>query len=686
MTNNNPLPETGENIPVQTGKSPVKTFFSNLKIGTKLLISIGILVVLIFLSAGVSYLGSRQANTKIGRTDEIRVPAALAASRAQANLLRMQADVRGYLALGEKEYRDSYNLSAQAFEDNLTELGDYSSQLGAGDQQRLNELDSVYEDWAKLPGHLFELRDDQLDREPAYRLLVITGTLHAGQVLINIQNMIELQGEREPTSENLALLEDMAKFQGNFASMLSALRGYTTTRNRIYRAEYEVNLVDNQNAWERLIDQRSEFTSSQAELLDEIESNRDAFLLLPDQMFAILESDRWREDLYTFSSEALPLANKMQVLLNDLVISQQTLLANDLAAGRQDLARSTQLILASGVIALIVGLSSVLLSRSTIADPIRRLTGVAEQIRSGDLEAQARVESKDEIGVLAATFNSMTTKLRDTLIQVRKEKRRADNLLEVVIPIGVELTTEKDFNRLLEKMLLEAKTFCHADAGTLYLVSEDKDLQFAIFRNDSRQLALGGTTGNPVPFHPLALVDPVTGEPNEHHVATYTAIAGVPVNIADAGQVSEFDFRFSPLDDTQILGDYQPVSMLTIPLKNREEKVLGVMQLINAQDPETGEIIPFDFNLQEMMESFSSLAVAALEAYIREQKLKQEIKQLRIEIDEARRQQQVAEIVETDFFHNISTRAQELRERRQRKQAGTLDEAEEADLGDDSEP
>jgi hypothetical protein len=109
------------------------------------------------------------------------------------------------------------------------------------------------------------------------------------------------------------------------------------------------------------------------------------------------------------------------------------------------------------------------------------------------------------------------------------------------------------------------------------------------------------------------------------------------------------------------------------------------MQLINAQDPEMSEIIAFDFNLQEMMESFSSLAVAALEAYIREQKLKLEIRQLRIEIDEARRQQQIAEIVETDFFQNISTRAQELRERRQRKQAGTLDEADEIDSGDDNE-
>ena len=65
-------------------------------------------------------------------------------------------------------------------------------------------------------------RDDQLDREPAYRLLATDGIRYAGEVLIATNTLIELQGQQDPTSENLALLSDMAKFQGNFAAMLSA--------------------------------------------------------------------------------------------------------------------------------------------------------------------------------------------------------------------------------------------------------------------------------------------------------------------------------------------------------------------------------------------------------------------------------------------------------------------------------
>jgi GAF domain-containing protein len=119
--------------------------------------------------------------------------------------------------------------------------------------------------------------------------------------------------------------------------------------------------------------------------------------------------------------------------------------------------------------------------------------------------------------------------------------------------------------------------------------------------------------------------------------------------------------------DVKIFGkkrDYQAISHLAVPLKDSQHKVLGVMQLINAEDPEDKQIIPFDQNLQQMMESFSSLAVAALEAYIREQRLRQEIQQLKIEIDEVKRQKEVQKIVEDEAFQSLRAKAQTMRRRR----------------------
>ena len=64
-----PSPKDGLSEPsVLADKSPGVGFFKKLKIGPKLTVGFGILVVLTFLGAAVSYLGSNQATTKINRT------------------------------------------------------------------------------------------------------------------------------------------------------------------------------------------------------------------------------------------------------------------------------------------------------------------------------------------------------------------------------------------------------------------------------------------------------------------------------------------------------------------------------------------------------------------------------------------------------------------------------------------
>jgi transcriptional regulator with GAF, ATPase, and Fis domain len=288
---------------------------------------------------------------------------------------------------------------------------------------------------------------------------------------------------------------------------------------------------------------------------------------------------------------------------------------------------------------------------------------VAHQIEEGDLESQAQVESRDEIGTFARTFNRMTTQLRQTMQQIRREKKRADDLLDVVIPIGVALSSERNFNQLLENMLAEAMAFCNADGGAI-LLRDDKLLRLMMLRITSREAFFGGTSGQPITLAPLDLYDGETGAPDERYPATYVVAHNTPVNIADSRD-SQLPFETPRIAAATADLDYEPVSLLALPLKNTQNEVLGVLQLFNAQDPATGQIVPFDANLQQMMASFSSLAVAALESYIREQSLRQEIQQLRIQVDENKQQEQVSEIVETDFFQDLQARARTMRRRNQ---------------------
>ncbi|MFA7431792.1 MAG: HD domain-containing phosphohydrolase [Rhodospirillaceae bacterium] len=197
----------------------------------------------------------------------------------------------------------------------------------------------------------------------------------------------------------------------------------------------------------------------------------------------------------------------------------------------------------------------------------------------------------------------------------RQNVRRADDTgsghLHKLIELGIALSAERNHDRLTERILLEAKDLTNADGGTLYLVGEDqRTLHFKILRNDTLKTAMGGTTGIAIPFPPLALYSPETGAPNHNNVATHVALSGNSINIDDAYEAEGFDFSGTKKFDAGT--GYRSKSFLTIPLKNYTGEVIGVLQLINAQDAD-GTVIPFSAAIQPLVEALASQAAVAID-------------------------------------------------------------------------
>ena len=175
--------------------------------------------------------------------------------------------------------------------------------------------------------------------------------------------------------------------------------------------------------------------------------------------------------------------------------------------------------------------------------------------------------------------------------------------------IGVALSGETDIARLLEAILVAAKTITNADGGTLYRVTDDRMLRFEIVRNDTLAIAMGGTTGAGVPFQPIALYTP-NGVPVTSMVAAYTVHHGHSVNIADAYRHEDFDFSGTKHFDEKT--GYRSRSFLTVPMKDHESTTIGVLQLINAKDRTTGVVGPFTDADRHLAESLASQAAIAL--------------------------------------------------------------------------
>jgi len=176
--------------------------------------------------------------------------------------------------------------------------------------------------------------------------------------------------------------------------------------------------------------------------------------------------------------------------------------------------------------------------------------------------------------------------------------------------VGLALSSERNRERLMERILLEAKELCRADGGTLYLRTDQDQLAFQIMRTDSLGIALGGTTGKPVHLPPVKLFDPETGAENHKNVASHCALTTRSSNIADAYDAAGFDFSGTKLFDEK--NGYRTRSVLTIPMLNQEARVIGVLQLLNAKDA-ADHVVPFAPELQDIVEALAAQAAVALD-------------------------------------------------------------------------
>jgi two-component system sensor histidine kinase ChiS len=399
------------------------------KIGQKLNIGFGVLVVMTFLLVGRNYLGGRKAEVNINRTQELRVPTALTSAQAQEDLLKMLSNVRAYLATGEPEYRYGYQQARQSFEANLAEMETLLKRgTSPKNHQRLEQLKANYEQWTELPEQLIALKDDLLDNQPALKILDGEGQRPIIVIQREIAEMLNEQEQRSPSAQNMVLLRDMAEFQSSFALLVSSLQSYLVTRSPSFRFEYNARAQENKNVWKELVAQRQLLTTAQQSRLDEIAKQRQAFLALPERMFNVVEGNQYRQDLFLFRKEAEPLAESMLRLLEEIVADQQSILKLELLAGRQGLSQAQWQTLLGGIVALLLGIGMAIALQRQIANPIKRLTNVTTRIRAGDLDAKAPVESADEVGELAIAFNSMAEQLKASFAELEKQNEDLKHL------------------------------------------------------------------------------------------------------------------------------------------------------------------------------------------------------------------------------------------------------------------
>lgn len=171
-------------------------------------------------------------------------------------------------------------------------------------------------------------------------------------------------------------------------------------------------------------------------------------------------------------------------------------------------------------------------------------------------------------------------------------------LVDRLTEIGIALSSERNLDSLLHRIVLEGRKFTSADAGSLYLVEEGA-LVFEVAQNET--LKKQGKPEGEFDFQlPLS----------RKSIAGYVALTGKPLNIEDVYAIpAEAEYRWYPESDKQT--GYKTVSMLAVPMTDHRGETIGVLQLINSQDPSAGAV-PFQKRYEKLVTSLASQAAVAV--------------------------------------------------------------------------
>lgn len=181
------------------------------------------------------------------------------------------------------------------------------------------------------------------------------------------------------------------------------------------------------------------------------------------------------------------------------------------------------------------------------------------------------------------------------------EMERDDKFRDIIATEN-KLNDIQDVDVLLESILTETRKIVNADAGSIYVV-DGRKLRIKYAQNDTHLKALA--PGEKLPYKAFSF------EINEHSIAGYVALTKESLNIDDVYKIpSGAPYAFNK--DTDRITDYRTRSMFTQPLSMPNGQVLGVLQIINAQN-EQGEFVRFDEDAVLYMTHFAANVAHALQ-------------------------------------------------------------------------
>lgn len=259
------------------------------------------------------------------------------------------------------------------------------------------------------------------------------------------------------------------------------------------------------------------------------------------------------------------------------------------------------------VLVVILGGGLALYLSGRMSQSLTQVSQDAQRVEQFDFSEGPAYDSHiKEVHVLIESMALMRKTIRNYMRDILDTQHKLETLVEK----GISLLSEQDMDKLLELIFLAAKDMTLAESGIFYL-KEGNALKVAIAHSTTFGVTYGGRSGREVMLPPIPLAG-VGEDPSAHdNIAALCAVSGRTFVLDDlSGYARDQLLDFCGIDENLCTLTQNAVF---VPLKNRQGDIMGVMQLINAQDQISGEITPFSPKLVGFIESLASQAAVTLD-------------------------------------------------------------------------
>ena len=509
--------------------------------------------------------GSTQLATQ--RLSQDAVPSLQAFAHVAQESHTVQAEALEYVSLGEDETIEQLDASA-------AELATLAAQLPelANDEEEVRDFTALA-DKANEAGNLAQAVAGSHSQTLAAIESMETAEAEMLVLFEQAQAVVDAEIARNIASGDLAELENdsipsqlfFADFSFNTQLMLAETLEFVTTGEPDAAADFEVT--------------QGQLAATLAELASVLEADEpgegDLAAQLAENAATITAAGRSVIAAHENTLELLDQLEALEAELDINLANVEQLIEQDVSAGEST---SSNVVILATVVALVISGGMGVLMSSTVVEPVSRLVVAAQKLGSGDLSAQAHVETKDEIGTLASTFNNMAVQLRQTLGQLDRRARQMETSSEV----SRRLSTILDENELVTAVvtsLQEAFNYYHVH---IYMLDKAEN-----------KLVMAGGTGKAgaqllAQKHALAIGRGLVGT---------AALANVTNLVPDV--TANEDWVANPL-----LPDTRAEIAVPIALGN---EVLGVLDVQSNVTQGLGELD------QELLQSITSQVAIALQ-------------------------------------------------------------------------